>query len=252
MTILEDDNTWEPQFLETCIKCLLERPHVSLVWCNMELWKESAPGECRPTGQLFWPAISKSGLALPEVKEFHWPNAFSMMGGLHSNGACVMRADHLPAYAIPNECPFNFIEQVRERSFRYPIALIRKRLANWTWTMETSRPSSLSRSLAMQVMLVGTFLCHSKRDRFALRRVFSRARKRTQRQLLVLVLAIAQHKQLWPLLRYLRVSDLFWVGRDFARHPVATIRSLSERRRLRNLEIFLNRNTAERFNGGSY
>lgn len=245
ISILEDDNTWEPDFLTSCIACLNKRPEVSLVWTNMQMWKQIDESTCVPTDVFFWPELSKSGAAFPATTTFRWLNVRLFIGGLHSNGAMVLRSRHAPEYVVPNDCPFNFIEHVRERTFRYPIVLIRRKLANWTWTSTTSRPSGLALSIAMQVMLANSFLLHCKKNHFRFLRIWARARKRKQRHLLILILAIVQNILLWPLFRYLRAKDIAWLCVDLAKHPFATIGLFKQMQRLEKLRQFIAKKTGE-------
>lgn len=245
ISILEDDNTWDPDFLSSCIACLDKRPDVSLVWANMQMWRQVDESICVPTDVFFWPEITRTGAAYPATTTFHWPNARLFIGGLHSNGAMVLRSKNAPDCIIPDECPFNFIEHVRERTFRYPIVLIRRKLANWTWPLRTSRPSGLALSIAMQVMLANSFLLHGKRHKFQILRLWATARRRKQRHLIIFALAIFLSVRLWPLFRYLKVADIAWLCVDFVKHPFATLGSILHMRRLANLHIFLKDKTRE-------
>ncbi len=245
ISILEDDNTWEPDFLTSCIDCLDKRPDVALVWANMQLWKQVDESTCTPTDVLFWPEFSKRGDKMPATTIFHWPNARLFIGGLHSTGAMVFRSKHAPDYIVPDECPSNFFEHVRERTFRYPIVLIRKKLANWTWTTTTSRPPGLALSIAMQMMLANSFLLYSKKSHFRFLRIWAGARRRKQRHLLILVLATVQNLRLWPLFRYLKATDIAWLCVDLAKHPFAILASFKQMRRLENLHFFLDKKTGE-------
>ena len=247
ISILEDDNSWEPEFLATCITCLDQNPELALVWTNMQMWKQVNETTCVPTDVYFWPEVTKRGTKLPLQKVFRWPNSRSMMGGLYSNGAMVTRSKHAALSIIPGKCPFNFIESFRERAFPYPICLIRKKLANWTWTMSSARKDDNAQSLALRVLLVNSYLLHWKKTRFGCLRMWATARRPEQRQLKVIVLAILIKIRLWLLLSHLRFSDLFWLCVDFARAPWATLRSFAYMRRYAELRVFLNRKTEEQF-----
>jgi glycosyltransferase involved in cell wall biosynthesis len=246
ISILEDDNSWDPEFLSSCIDCLDKRPDVSLVWTNMQMWKQIDESACSPTDVFFWQESSKTGAKLPPTTTFPWPNARLFIGGLHSTGAMVLRSKHAADYIVPDECPSNFFEHVRERAFRYPIVLIRKKLANWTWTSTTSRPSGLALSIAIQVMLANSFLLHCKKNHFGYLRIWTRARRRKQRNLTILVFAIVYNICLWPLFRYLKATDVCWLCVDFLKHPFATAGSFRHMRRLEKLWQFVDKKTSER------
>jgi glycosyltransferase involved in cell wall biosynthesis len=249
ISILEDDNTWDPGFLDTCLACLRDRPEVSLVWANMQMWKQIDESTCIPTDVFFWPRQSKTGASLPPFETFHWPNAHSVIGGLHSNGAMIMRSTFAPDCLIPNECPFNFIEHFRERTFGYPLVLIREKLANWTWVAETSRPAGLASSIAIQILLANSFLLYCPKRRFPMLRIWARARRRKQRYLIILFLAIIIDVRLWPLLRYMQVTDVLWIGVDYIKHPLANLQALAQVRRHSVLHEFLKAGTKKQMSG---
>jgi hypothetical protein len=211
----------------------------------MQMWKQVDESTCTPTEVFFWPESSRKGSTLPATTTFHWPNARLFIGGLHSNGAMVLRSKHASDYLIPDECPFGSIEHVRERTFQYPIVLIRRKLANWTWTKTTARPSGFALIIAMQVMLANSFLLNCNVHHFQMLRIWTRARRRKQRSLIILVLAVLLNTRLWPLLRYLKVIDIPWLCVDLAKHPFATLGSIFHMQRLKSLHMFLNKKTKE-------
>jgi glycosyltransferase involved in cell wall biosynthesis len=245
ISILEDDNAWDPEFLESCLACLTDRPEVSMVWANMQMWKQIDESTCIPTNVFFWPRQSKTGASLPPFETFHWPNAHSIIGGLHSNGAMVLRSKFAQDCRVPNECPFNFIEHVRERIFRYPIVLMRRKLAVWTWTLDSSRPANCALSTAMQVILANSFLLYCAKDKFPMLRIWARARQRKRRHLIILFLATLINVRLWPLFRYFKATDYLWVFIDFIKHPFATLQAVSKIPRYAHLHEFLKTRTKQ-------
>jgi hypothetical protein len=247
VSILEDDNSWDPEFLASCIDCLIEKPNASLVWANMQMWKQISESECVPTATLFWPQADKAGKPLPTTLAFGWPNRRSFLGGLHSNGAMVMSAQYVAEYGIPDNCPFNLIEQIRERTFRYPIVLLRRKLANWTLTTTTARPSNFGQTTAVQIFLATSFLACNHERRFSMLRIWQRSRRRNQRTTIILVLAILSKPELWHLLRFSRPSDYFWCFVDLCKQPLGYPSALFYCWKLRNLGDFLRTKTMECF-----
>src|SRR5690348_592267 len=53
MSILEDDNWWEPDFLQEMIEVMDTQPEVSLAWANMKVWRERAGNEWAPEGTIW-------------------------------------------------------------------------------------------------------------------------------------------------------------------------------------------------------
>ena len=150
-SILEDDNWWEPKFLQEMINYMDANPTVNVVWNNMILWEELENGEWQNTNKTIWPIKE-------EVTKFSWPQPNQAMGALHSTGAMMYRGKNANAYAIPDLVLLNSIELVRERSFEYPIALINKPMSNFAITKFTNRSNNPIPWIASQVMLLASFI----------------------------------------------------------------------------------------------
>jgi hypothetical protein len=213
----------------------------------MQVWRQEREDVVVATEQLFWPMRDKSGLDLPRMVTFRWPNRRSMLGGLHSNGAMVLRSKFALRSVVPNECPFNFIEQVRERTFRYPVLLIRSKLANWTLTKVSARPSDDGLTLATSVLLIRAYLQSRSVTRFGALRMWRCARRRSQRTLLPVLIAVLSDSELWELLCYVTAPDIMWSCIDVLKRPVAFHRSFTHLRDLRELGEYIRIETSERF-----
>jgi glycosyltransferase involved in cell wall biosynthesis len=151
MSILEDDNWWEPDFLQEMIGIMEANPDLQIAWSNMWLWKEEAHNQWINTGQTIWPENGPD-------EWFNWPNDRQLMGALHSNGAMLCRGAAAGDFIIPDDCDFSIIEGVRERTFHYPIYLCRKPLAHFSLTLNTSRTTDTVIWNADQVMLLASFV----------------------------------------------------------------------------------------------
>ena len=149
-TILEDDNWWEPSFLEEMTGLMEKKPEIDLAWSNMHIWKEGNNNTWTNTGNTTWP---EGGDQL-----FTWPQPQQALGALHSNGAMIYRVMKSTGYIIPNDVLFDSVELVRERAFKHPIYLYSKPLANFSITAFTNRSGVSWKWIATQVMQLGSFV----------------------------------------------------------------------------------------------
>ncbi|RZL39491.1 MAG: glycosyltransferase family 2 protein [Pedobacter sp.] len=149
-SILEDDNWWEPDFLATCITLLESRPEIPICWSNMYTWQEQTDHTWLPKHQTIWPV--KNDLI------FDWPDMRQALGALHSNGAMMWRSKNATKYIIPDQALFNAVELIRERSFDYPIYLIAKPLANYSFTRHTHQSKDTWEWTGVQIMMLESFL----------------------------------------------------------------------------------------------
>jgi len=58
-SFLEDDNWWEPEFLESALKTLQSNPDANLVWANLHIWRENPDHSWCPTGRTIWKRSSE-------------------------------------------------------------------------------------------------------------------------------------------------------------------------------------------------
>jgi len=151
VSILEDDNWWEPQFLAEMVAAAERNPHATVFWANMKLWQEREDGSFADTGKTTY---SVEG---PAYEEFPWPHRRQVLGAIHSNGACLIRARPGGDYRIP-EVPFSVIEMFRERIFPQPLVLVRKPLANFSMTLATERARDGAAWAEATAALAATFI----------------------------------------------------------------------------------------------
>jgi glycosyltransferase involved in cell wall biosynthesis len=150
-TILEDDNWWNPDFLATMVQTMDDHPEIDVAWSNMHIWDEQADGNWKPSGQTIWPDDGKDVI-------FTWPQYQLAFGALHSNSAMIYRGTRAPDYLIPENCIITIVEGVRERAFKFPILLKKKPIANFSRTIQTSRPAGRINWVTCQILLLGSFV----------------------------------------------------------------------------------------------
>lgn len=150
-SILEDDNWWEPAFLETIIGTMDREPGISVAWSNMKIWREANNGDWIDTKRTIWNDNA-------DDKAFISPHIKQAMGALHSNGAMLYLGNEASRYLIPSNCELSIIEPVRERLFKLPIYFINEPLANFSLTIHSSRSRQKWIWTSCQAMLLSSFI----------------------------------------------------------------------------------------------
>jgi hypothetical protein len=138
MSILEDDNWWEPEFLKEMMRVMNAHSAVDLAWANMMRWRERPGNDWQAEGTV-WEKRDQS------LQFFCETQPRQMMEPLHSNGAMLVRTRGRHMIPYPDSLPFFMIEASRERWIRGPLLLHRKPLANFGLTLATGASGGSSR-----------------------------------------------------------------------------------------------------------
>ena len=233
LSILEDDNWWEPMFLETLRGFLERRPDVSCVWSNMRVWQEHSDGSWQQTEETTWPVSEGEQV-------FAWPQPRQWCGALHSQGAMIVRTRDAAAYRVPDNTPIAAVEMVRERRIRYPIALWQHPLANFARTLQTARGGATEWG-AMQVLLASSFLRYAaKREGgMGLDDLWRQARSRRPSSSNVLLLAALGERGGCEIWRGATAQERWALLASSVRHPLRLLRLLRARRHYPEVWAFL-------------
>ena len=210
-SILEDDNWWEPNFLEEMITLMEGNPTVHMAWSNMNLWQEKAGNEWQNTGNTICPAGTGT-------TTFSWPAEKQVLGAISSNGAMLYRGKYAHRYIIPNETIFDVMELVRERSFEHPIILNQKPLANFAVTINTNRSNDPYPWIASQVMLLASYVEASDYNVTIIREALAYHRKLKPSPIANFFLADLFLLKNRSLYRYFNLSDWIIIGKWFIRN----------------------------------
>lgn len=151
VTLLEDDNWWEPQFLETMFILLEKRKDVNTAWANMHLWQEEPGNHWVDTQKTIWPQ------SIDEITSFSFPQPVQVASALHSNGAMLIRNVNLKSLKTPENIRFDLVEPIRERAFTHPLLLVNKPLANFAHTINSSRKADITSYYENSILLVDSF-----------------------------------------------------------------------------------------------
>ncbi|WP_316832712.1 glycosyltransferase family 2 protein [Pedobacter aquatilis] len=233
ITLLEDDNWWEPTFLKEMTKLLDEYPHVEMAWSNMHLWKENIDGNSESLNETIWP-YSKEKLELIEFGDIK-----QSYGALHSNGAMLIRNNNLQKYILPTDIRFDFVEPFRERHFNYPIILNNKPLANYNFTRSTNRRTNLDGLYEHYIILLSSFFKIVEPTTNLAKSLWNLTRNEKVRSTNRLLYTGLLYKNCRFLLKHAKINDwLFFILYNL-KHPTIFIKCFKFKRRNGHLWRYL-------------
>jgi len=240
VSILEDDNWWEPEFLEEMVKAADLYPERTIFWSNMRVWHEGQDGNFSSAGK------TVHSLEGSEYEEFLWPDARQIMGAVHSNGSCLIRTGPTADYRIPT-VPFSTIEMFRERVFPHPMIFVRRPLANFSVTLSTERSADGQAYGEALAVLAASFFAAADLSDKALSEMMQRGRLNTPPPTHTLLNAALLEPKARAFFRMATISELLHWMASLVRRPLLFGRLLMSRRIHADWWTFLNRYTAERF-----
>ena len=234
VSILEDDNWWQPNFLRVMLDLMHRYPDVRLAWANMRVWRESEHGSWIDTGKTTWDRAPGSS---PEMYSF--PHVRQLGGALHSNGAMVVRTGGLARFRVPDQTTLVAIEPVRERALSSPMLLMPEPLANFSLTQVSSQSKDDSTWIHARAMLAASFLKHVPMKPEVARQIWHLARTSAPRSTNDLVIASLFFRGARCALRYAKPSDVAMLSASFIRHPGRSARLFRKMAREREVWNFL-------------
>jgi len=241
--ILEDDNWWEPRFLETMLATAEQFPQAAIFWSNMRVWQEEADGSFRDTGECVRP-IPPDAAAQPFV--FGQPE--QIFGAIHSNGACLVRCRPGRSFRTP-PVPFIGMEMFRERAFPHPMIFQPEPLANFSRTLQSERSDDRLAWAEITALFAASFLKHAAWSGADFARLFRDARSRRPPQtspLLAAGLVDPSCRSLW---KFSTLADWLIFLRGAVARPALVGRLISARGRHADWWRFLDEHTARQFAG---
>jgi len=241
-SLLEDDNTWGSDFLETMLAALDAHPKATLAWCNQRVIRENRDGQLHETATLVNPAATDA-----RKTELHpWGNLRQVMGALHANGAMLLRSQPDTTYVTP-QIPFGCVEAFRERLLPHPLVYVPQALATFTTTVQTARNHDGENWGAALTLLAASYLKHAQLDDATLDRLCSHFRNQHPAMTNELIAAAFNCTEVRPLLRHVTTRDWLRYARTFVRHPLASLHALRAKTRHSDWWDLLDQRTAQRF-----
>lgn len=236
--VLEDDNWWEPSFLEAMLRLAAEFPKTVFFSANMRLWREMPDGTFCDTGRFAREEQPITG----EARLVNWGHAHQASGAWHSHSATLIRSAPGQDFRTP-EVPISATEIFRERAFPHPLVVTPKPLANFTITQTTARTSDVAEWAEVQAALVATFAQVSKE---AHQELWDSARSKTPSGAPTLIWAGLLDSNCRSLLREATLSEWLAVVRGALRRPGLVWRLLLSRQQHAEWWEYLERNTQQR------
>jgi glycosyltransferase involved in cell wall biosynthesis len=241
VSLLEDDNWWEPEFLERMVKAMDGDPRVAVGWSNMRFWQEEVDGKWTRLDRTVWPTGEGSPVEL-----FDWPEPRQTDTALHSTGAMLVRTGDRASFKTPLETSFEFVDPVRERAFPHPLLFVREPLVNFALTRTTARSLSAAGRAEHYVLLISSFFKHVGASPDLVSSTWQRARKAGARSTNKLIFAGLASRHCRPLLAQATAGDWLYFAVWCLRHPRLAVCALRARSLYPDLWSYLDLCTAER------
>jgi glycosyltransferase involved in cell wall biosynthesis len=151
VSLLEDDNWWEPRLLERLLAAITPFPSINIAWANAHIWRETAAGDWQREGTI-WPVGDTP------VTIFETPSPCQACRMLHSQGAMILRVTPETMVPTPPATPLVAIEPVRERVYGSRLLLVREALSNFAITVKTARRETADENMQVMVLLASTVM----------------------------------------------------------------------------------------------
>jgi glycosyltransferase involved in cell wall biosynthesis len=242
LSILEDDNWWEPTFLSIMVEVMESHQNAPIAWSNMRLWAEGPENTWLNTENTVWQITGE------KIIQFAFPNFKQAYSALHSNGAMLLRNKQLGRLVTPEFIRFDFIEPIRERAIGYPMLLVEAPLANFALTIKTSRSGELAGLYEHSLLLIDSFFkCASDREEYALL-LWNAARQDKLRSYLKLLYTGITCKASRTLLRKASLSEWLIFFAYNLKHPHILKNCLGAKTKYAKLWEYLLKNTSNSIN----
>lgn len=232
ISLLEDDNWWEPQLLERLLAAIAPYPAINLAWANCHLWRETGTREWLREGTI-WP------VAGPPITLFDPPQPAQACRALHSNGAMVLRVTPETMIPTPTSLPFVVVERVRERLYPGKLLLLREPLGNFAMTLESSRNESADENMQLMVVLAMTLMQRCPNTTAFFREMWNECRGDRGHRQRTLVVAGLLAGRFGRVLAAARLSELAMVAGWALRHPRRFANLFAAPQRFREMLAFL-------------
>lgn len=204
-SILEEDNWWEPEFLEKMLMYMQQQPQVRVAWANMKLWQEKGD-DWIDTGKNIW------GVSKQETVLFDFPNVRQISGALHSQGAMLLKSNPQEEYTVPYDFDSGALEGIRERIYNYPIMLVSEVLGNYAINEATHRSDKAHVWSAVQMSMIASFLIKVKLDKKLIEQLIANSNQSRARNIhLFILIGILEKKLRWLLYRIPVSGYLFFI-----------------------------------------
>lgn len=146
--LLEDDNWWEPAFLQSQVGVLEHHAHALATVGNERIWREEPDGGWTDTGRTIWP--------FSEVREHRYLLESLCGGATYCNSSALIRVKRGRPMTVPASIPVDVTEHFRDRTMPDTILLNGAPLTNYAETIKTARDTTGRRWSHYQQLLTGS------------------------------------------------------------------------------------------------
>ena len=213
VSLLEDDNWWEPGMLARLLDAIRPHPSINVAWANSRLWRENRDRGWDGEGTI-WPVDGHAPVTIFEV-----PDPRQACRAIHSHGAMVLRVTPETMVPCPASMPIFAIEPIRERAYPGRLLLVREPLANFAITLESWRSETADENMQILVLLALSLMtnCPNTTDFYS--RMWAECRGSRGHQQRALVVAGLLAGRLSSVIRGADLAGVALVAGWAARHP---------------------------------
>lgn len=155
--ILEDDNWYEKDFLQTVIYEMERNPKLEISITNEKLWNELENNIWEDTGKNIWKEIKGTSLF-----NFDWIDKCGK--AKVCNSSMVWRTKNAQNWKTPSSIPIDITEHYRERVLPHPILLIHSPLVNYAQTIQTFRSGNEDKWIIHQSLLIASVFAQTSKE----------------------------------------------------------------------------------------
>lgn len=171
--ILEDDNWYEPDFLQEMLNHMEANPKIQVAVANEKIWHEGLGGNWTCNNQTIWPI--DEGIRLFKF------SAQDKCGYAKICNSSMFWNTKNSSWTTPPDIPIDVTEHFRERAIPHPILLITKPLVNFSVTLSTHRKRNNEWSIYQAMLIASVFENISGRERNELaQKLWKNARKKNK------------------------------------------------------------------------
>ncbi|MCP4309310.1 MAG: glycosyltransferase family 2 protein [bacterium] len=234
VSLLEDDNWWEPEFLQRQLEVLDAHPSAPLVVGNERIWRELPDGTWLDTARTVWPFddIRSHELSVEEIAG----------SAKICNSSMLIRVDRFGGYLTPDTIPVDVTEHFRERLLPRTLLLNGAPLVNYAETIRSARSSGGEDWGSWQCLLIGSIFVAANdgadRRRLA-QRLWRDCPSSTSPRAVSLVASGVAFREARAVLATAPLSSVMRFGATIARRPNRLLGLAGIRRRLANELAFL-------------
>jgi glycosyltransferase involved in cell wall biosynthesis len=223
--LLEDDNWYEPDFLEIMLQALIESPQAKIAVANEKIWLEKADGSWVNTNKTIWPE--------KPVYELYYYQLKDKCGSAKiCNSSMLWRTGEAKNWLTPEDLPIDVTEHFRERVLPHPILLVHTPLVNYAQTIYSNRSNAMVWS-SYQILLISsalTRLNHSDREKLA-EILWAEARFNRPLFKTTLLHTAFSHQCALVLLKKAKITDIFKYVLSWLRKPATCYKIICAHRR---------------------